>query len=129
MNTPARILLVEDDRFLRKAAQARLRKAGYDVITAVDGADGLAQSRAGSLDLILLDLIMPKMQGFDVLKALKADPHTQAIPVIVMSNLSQESDRDRATHDGAAAYFVKANTSLDGIVDAVRSVLQQRVTA
>ena len=87
-----RILLAEDDRFLRKSAGAMLRRQGFIVMAAEDGEEALRLARTEIPDLILLDVIMPKMQGFDVLRALKSDPHTSPIPVIILSNLGQESD-------------------------------------
>jgi CheY-like chemotaxis protein len=120
---PARILLAEDDRFLRKAVEARLRQRGHTIVAAVDGEEALRQARAVAPDLILLDLIMPKAQGFEVLKALKADPATAAIPVIVLSNLGQDGDVQRAMADGAIAYFIKANLSLQELAEKVEHVL------
>ena len=114
-----RVLLAEDDRFLRRAAEARLRQHGLEVLTAADGEEALRLARAEPLDLILLDLIMPKLQGFEVLKALKQDEATARIPVIVLSNLSQERDVARAMALGAVAFLVKAHLSLQDLVDRV----------
>lgn len=121
-----RILLVEDDRFLRKAAEVTLKRQGFDVLTAQDGEAGLQAARDTLPDLVLLDLIMPKMQGFQVLEYLKDDRTTAAIPVIVMSNLGQDSDVKRAMDAGAAAYVVKSNTALQSLVDTVRDVLARK---
>lgn len=118
-----RVLLAEDDRFLRKAAEARLRQAGYTVLTAADGEEALRLARTEHPDLVLLDLIMPKMQGFEVLEALKGDPATAAIPVIVLSNLGQEQDMQRALASGAAAYFIKAHLSLQDMTKKVEEML------
>ena len=123
---PTRILLVEDDRFLRKAAEVTLKRQGFEVLTAQDGEAGLEVARDVKPDLVLLDLIMPKMHGFQVLEHLKADRATSAIPVIVMSNLGQDSDVQRAMDAGAAAYVVKSNTALQSLVDTVREVLARR---
>lgn len=119
----SRVLLVEDDRFLRKAADARLRQAGYTVLTAVDGEEALRLARAERPDLILLDLIMPKIQGFEVLRELKQDPATAPIPVVVLSNLGQERDMEQALKLGAHAYFVKAHLSLQALVERVQELL------
>lgn len=129
MSSPARVLLVEDDRFLRRAAEVRLKRAGLSVLTAGDGVEALALARSQALDLILLDLIMPKLQGFDVLRALKDDPATRDIPVLIMSNLGQDADRERAALDGAAGYLVKANLSLDVLASEVLRLLQERGAA
>ncbi|MBI3629188.1 MAG: response regulator [Candidatus Rokubacteria bacterium] len=118
-----RVLLAEDDRFLRKAAEARLRQVGFTVLTAADGEEALRLARTESPDLVLLDLIMPKVQGFEVLEALKRDPATAAIPVIVLSNLGQEQDVQRAITLGAAAYFIKAHLSLHDMAKKVEEML------
>jgi two-component system alkaline phosphatase synthesis response regulator PhoP/two-component system response regulator VicR len=118
-----RILLAEDDRFLRRAAEAALKRAGFTVLAAADGEEALRMARAEKPDLVLLDLIMPKLQGFEVLKALKADPGTATIPVVVLSNLGQDGDVRRALEGGAVAYLVKANLSLDDLVARARETL------
>jgi DNA-binding response OmpR family regulator len=124
MEHPAkRILLAEDDRFLRRAEEAALKRAGFVVLAAADGEEALRMAIAEKPDLVLLDLIMPKLQGFEVLKALKADPATAAIPVVVLSNLGQEGDVQRALEGGAVAYLVKANLSLDELVARARETL------
>ena len=121
-----RILLAEDDRFLRKAAETALKRHGFAVIAAVDGEEALRLARAEAPDLILLDLIMPKMQGFEVLRALKEDPATAAIPVVILSNLGQDSDVKQALEAGAAGYFVKANLSLQDLVKRVGELASGR---
>jgi CheY-like chemotaxis protein len=124
-----RILLVEDDRFLRKAAEATLRRNGFIVCTAVDGEEALQRIRDEAPDLVLLDLIMPKLQGFEVLRILKEDPVTQAIPVVVLSNLGQESDVQQALQGGAIAYLIKANLSLQDLVTQVQKIFAGGIRA
>ena len=121
-----RVLLAEDDRLLRKAAEATLRREGFTVFTAADGEEALRVARAERPDLILLDLIMPKRQGFDVLRELKGSVDTAGIPVIVLSNLGQEQDIQQAMESGAVAYYVKANLSLDDLVRRVEEALAGR---
>jgi CheY-like chemotaxis protein len=118
-----RILLAEDDRFLRKAAETALKRRGFTVIPAVDGEEALRLARAEAPDLILLDMIMPKMQGFEVLRSLKGDPATAGIPVLILSNLGQDSDVQQALEAGAAGYFVKANLSLQDLVKRVGELM------
>lgn len=118
-----KILLAEDDRFLRKAAEATLRRHGFTVLAAADGEEALRLARDEAPDLILLDLIMPKLQGFEVLRTLKEDPATSPIPVIVLSNLGQDSDIQQAIDTGAAAYLVKAHLSLEDLVKRVEEAL------
>jgi DNA-binding response OmpR family regulator len=117
------VLLVEDDRFLRRAAEATLRQHGFTVVTASDGEEALRQAATTAPALILLDLIMPKLQGFEVLKRLKADASTASIPVIVLSNLGQDSDVRDAMALGAKEYLVKSNLSLHDLVVRVQAVL------
>ena len=118
-----RVLLAEDDRFLRRAAEARLRQHGLEVLTAVDGEEALRVARAERPDLVLLDVVMPRLQGFEVLKALKQDEATAHIPVIVLSNLGQERDVEQATALGAVAFLVKAHLSLHDLVQRVDAAL------
>jgi CheY-like chemotaxis protein len=120
---PRRILLVEDDRFLRKAAETTLKQQGYTVITAADGEEALRVARSAPPDLILLDVIMPKLNGFQVLDALKKDPTTAHIPVIILSNLGQDRDVQQAMEAGATAYFIKADLSLQALVQRVGEAL------
>jgi len=122
------ILLVEDDRFLRRAAEATLKQAGFVVTTAADGEEALRQASASRPDVVLLDLIMPKLQGFEVLRRLKQDEATARIPVIVLSNLGQDSDVRQALDLGAVAYLVKSNLSLQDLVKKVRTVLDEPPT-
>ncbi len=124
MMQPKRILLVEDDRFLRKAAEVRLRRAGYTVITAADGEEAIATASATRPDLVLLDLIMPRMQGFEVLRLLRTQPNMKGVPIVVLTNLSQDADRERAMTHGANGYLIKANMSLDALAEAVGDALK-----
>ena len=123
MSPPATILLAEDDRILRKAGEATLKKRGYAVIAAVDGEDALAKAREHKPDLILLDVIMPKLQGFEVLANLKSDAATRDIPVIMLSNLQDESDVRKATDAGALDYLVKSNVPLDVLAARIAEAL------
>lgn len=118
------ILLVEDDRFLRRAAEASLRQRGFTVLTAVDGEEALRVARAELPDLILLDLLVPKIPGVEVLRTLKAEEGTRAIPVLVLSNSSREQDIQEVKDLGAAGYWVKADMSLQQLCDRVTQVLE-----
>jgi CheY-like chemotaxis protein len=127
MTSPGRrVLLAEDDRFLRKAAETTLKRQGYTVLATADGEEALRVARTDAPDLILLDLIMPKLNGFDVLRALKGDAATAEIPVIILSNLGQDKDVQQAMEAGAAAYFVKADLSLQALVQRVEDALAAR---
>lgn len=124
MNTSGRVLLVEDDKFLRRACDAGLRQRGYDVVTAADGDEGLRLARAvPPPDIVLLDLLMPKLSGIEVLRALKADESTASIPVLILSNSSRDEDKREVVRLGAAGYFVKANLSLKDLAQEVSTLI------
>lgn len=122
-NSPLKILLIEDDKFLRKAAEATLRRHGFTVLIASNGEEGLKSAQHDAPDLILLDLIMPKMNGFEVLRSLKREQGTRPIPVIVLSNLGQQNDSVMARELGALDYWVKANLGLEELAERVKTVL------
>jgi CheY-like chemotaxis protein len=122
-----RILLAEDDRILRKAGEVSLKKKGYEVICAVDGEDALAKARDHKPDIVLLDVMMPRLNGFEVLLALKADPGIRDIPVIMLTNLEQPSDIKRARDAGAHSYLVKSNMNLDDLAARIKDALAGRV--
>jgi CheY-like chemotaxis protein len=106
----SKILLVEDSKFLRIANERALARAGYDVITAGDGEEALKMARESSPDIILLDMLLPKMSGECVLHELKRDPQTQGTPVVVLSSLAQSNEK-KLRDNGAAAFFSKSNLS------------------
>jgi len=122
-NNSRKVLVAEDDRFLRRAAEATLRRHGFNVMTACDGEEALRLARQEFPDIILLDLIMPKLQGFDVLRELKQDPTTSSIPVIILSNLGQEQDSKVAAEMGAVDYWVKANIGPGEMAERVGALL------
>jgi CheY-like chemotaxis protein len=123
---PKRILLVEDDRVLRRACEASLRRKGFHVTIAVDGQAALDELEAwtGPLpDLILLDLLMPRLTGIEVLRALRADPRTKAVPVLILSNSSREQDQAQIDQFEIAGYLVKSNLSLQELGEHVARLL------
>jgi CheY-like chemotaxis protein len=126
MSEMARILLAEDDRILRKAGEVTLRRNGYSVIVAVDGEEALAKAREHKPDLILLDVMMPKLTGFEVLDRLRDDSTTRSIPVIMLSNLGQESDMQEAVERGARAYVVKSSIGPEKLAERIAEVLASR---
>jgi len=123
--TGRRILLVEDDRFLRRACEASLRQRGFSVAVAVDGEDALDKVRQSPPDLILLDLLMPRMTGIEVLRTLRAQEPTRGIPVLILSNSSsREEDAEEIRTLGVSDYLVKANLSLQELGDRVTRLLE-----
>ncbi len=121
------VLLAEDDRFLRKACESGLRQRGVTVISAADGETALELARSDAPALILLDMLMPKMTGLEVLQRLRADERTRAIPVLVLSNSSREEDIRAVTQLGIEGYLVKANLSLQDLGDRVIAMLDGTV--
>jgi CheY-like chemotaxis protein len=107
-----RILLVEDSKFLRLATERALARAGYEMSSASDGEEALRVAREKLPDLILLDMLLPKMSGPDVLKALKQDPLTKTIPVVVITGMSQKNAA-RLQEDGAFGFLEKSALELD----------------
>ena len=121
-----KILLVEDSKFLRLATERALARAGYDVSTAVDGENALEMAREKRPDVILLDTLLPKMTGPDVLKALKKDPETASIAVVVFTGLSHKN-ATRLQQDGAVAFLEKSNLALDKGCDMLLTALAEIV--
>jgi two-component system cell cycle response regulator DivK len=123
-----KILLVDDSKFLRMATERALLRAGYEVTTTADGMQAIELARTAKPDLILLDMLLPKMTGLDVLKALKNDPLTKQIAVVAFTGLSQKNS-ERLKNDGAAAFLDKADLDLDrgseGLLSAVAAILRE----
>lgn len=118
-----RILVVEDTELLRRIYHDKLAQDGYAVLTAGDGIEALAVMRANPVDLVLLDLIMPKMGGLDVLASMKADPRTANIPVVILTNLGEESAIKNALELGALDYLIKNQAKPADVAEKIRLVL------
>ena len=121
-----KILIVEDDKFLRDLIQQKLTKEGFATVTAIDGEEGVKAAQTESPHLILLDLILPGIDGFEVLKQLKEDQKTKSIPIIVLSNLGQKEDMERTLKNGAEDFMVKAHFTPSEIVTKVRATLKAK---
>lgn len=117
------LLIVEDDEVLLRALYLLFHKGDYTVASAVDGETALKMTERLKPSLVLLDLLMPKMNGFDYLRNIKANPELQSIPVIVLSNLGDKEDIEKAKNLGALDYFVKSNTDLSALFEKVKKVL------
>jgi CheY-like chemotaxis protein len=124
--TPRTILLAEDDRFLRRAAEVTLKQRGFNVLLACDGQEALDMARAYRPDLLLLDLLMPRKTGMEVLTELRAQPGTRDIRVLILSNSSKELEMQSAKTLGVAGYWIKANLSLKELGDRVTALLDAR---
>lgn len=117
------VLVVEDTELLRRIYADKLTQEGYTVLTASDGLECLAQLHQTAVDLVLLDLIMPRMSGLEVLDTMKKDARTKDIPVIVLSNLGQDSDVQRGLSMGAMDYLVKNEAKPADVAEKIRLVL------
>jgi len=118
-----RILFIEDESALQKTFGDTLKQEGYEMISALDGEIGLRLAKTKRPDLILLDLILPRVHGFEVLKRLKEAPETKDIPIIVLTNLEGIGDVDKAIELGATTYLVKAQYSLEEVVEKIKKAL------
>ena len=119
------VLIVEDDEFLRVLTAKRLQKEGFEVAVAVDGESALTTASDAKPDLILLDLLLPGVNGFEVLAQLKKHDTLKHTPVIVFSNLGQKEDIEKAQKLGAADYLIKANFTLDDVVAKINEKLSK----
>lgn len=126
---PKRVLVVEDTELLRRMYRDRLMQDGYEVADVPDGLAALAVIREQHFDLILLDLIMPRMGGIQVLEAVKQDPRTQSIPVVVLTNLGEEATIEHAVSLGAVDYLIKNETRPADVSEKVKLVLEAFVSA
>ena len=123
MKKNPKILLAEDDKFISRAYKDGLTRAGFDVSVAIDGNEALAQIKTVKPDLMLLDLIMPVKNGFEVLEELQKSKENKS-PIIVLSNLGQESDIQRAKDLDATDYLIKSNVTLKEVIDKIKSYLK-----
>jgi CheY-like chemotaxis protein len=123
--TNKRILLVEDDNFLSELLSKKLMESKANVMRAADGEEAITMVKANpKFDLILLDLMLPKVGGFEVMEAINADPKIAGTPIIILSNLGQKNDVEKGVSLGAKKFLVKAILSLDEIVDAVAEIIK-----
>jgi len=120
-----KILFIEDESAVQKTVGEVLKQEGYEVISALDGEIGLRLAQTSKPDLILLDLVLPKLHGLEILKGLKENEQTKQIPVIVLTNLEDMSDIEKALEIGATTYLVKENYNLEEIVEKVKEALKK----
>lgn len=120
-----RIVLVEDDEILAKVFQSELQESGFDVETAGDGETGLTLAQSRHPDLVLLDLVLPKKHGFEVLDELKKSPDTNRIPVIVLTMLETDEDIKKGLKLGASDYIVKSQHAVGEIIEKVKNFFGQ----
>ncbi len=122
----SKILFIEDEAAIQKTLGDSLRAKGYEVQSALDGEVGLRLAKSGKPDLILLDLILPKKHGLEVLEELRKDEAVSNIPVIILTNLENIGEVEKAVELGATTYLVKANYSLNEVIEKVEQVLAKK---
>lgn len=123
MTNEQSILLVEDDNLMIRLYQEKFSQDGFEVDVALNGEEGLAKLKEKKPILVLLDVMMPKMDGFEMLKRIKADPETKSVPVILLTNLSGEEDAKKGLELGAVAYLIKSDYTPDEIVAKVKEIM------
>jgi len=123
----SKILIIEDDNFLLSLIVEKFIQLGFDAEAASDGEEGLNKILNNKYDLVLLDMILPKMDGFKVLEEVKKNQSLKNLPIVVTSNLYDKNDIDRAVSLGAADYIIKAYNSPENIVDRVKAFLQKKL--
>ena len=121
-----KILIIEDDQFLREFLFKKLSEENFEVLAAKEGKEGVELAQKEKPDLILLDLILPEKNGYEVLEDLKKNPLTSEIPVLVLSNLGQKEEIEEAFRKGAKDYLIKAYFSLEEIVSKIRLLLKKQ---
>lgn len=119
-----KILIIEDDKFLRELIGQKLLKEGYDIVDAVDGEQGIKSIKNEKPDLVLLDLILPGVDGFEVLTKIKEDSKIAQIPVIILSNLGQKDDIEKGLKMGAVDYLIKAHFTPGEIIGKIKLILK-----
>lgn len=119
-----KIIIAEDDQFLSNAYRVKLTKEGYDVKMTSDGEELLEVLKTYKADLVILDLLMPKKDGFETLKEIKENPNLKNIPVIIASNLGQTNDIDQGMKMGASDYIVKSDLSLEDLLKKIKELIK-----
>lgn len=121
-----KIMIIEDDKFFRDLVSQKITQGGFDVVEAFDAKKGLEMLPVERPSLILLDLILPGMDGFEFLEKIKADDQFKTIPVIILSNLGQKEEIERGIRLGAEDFLVKVNFTPDEVAEKIREVFQKK---
>lgn len=120
----ARILLVEDDQMIVDMYKIRFEEEGFDVSITDKGSEALELAKKDKPAIVLLDIILPEADGFSILESLKAGADTKRIPVLLLTNLGQESDREKGIAMGAADYFVKSKHTPTDVIDKIKEIIK-----
>jgi len=122
-----KILIVEDEEFLSDMYKIKFEQAGYITVIAHDGLEGFEFAKKEQPDLILLDLILPKIDGFEVLEKIRVEPSTKKIKVFILSNLGQSDEINKGVKSGADGYFIKANLTPSQLLEKVEEILPAKI--
>lgn len=120
----SKVLIIEDDPPYRKIYRRKFEVSGYIVDVAENGVEGIEKMRSFKPDIVFVDLMMPKMDGFQVIDTAKSDPELQAIPIVVLTNLSTSNDADKVIQKGAVAILVKSDTEPNAIIAKADEILK-----
>jgi len=118
------ILIIEDDEFFRELISKKLLSSGFSISEAIDGQSGINKAKTSRPDLILLDILLPNVGGFDVLPALKKDSATASIPVVILSNLSSKEEIEKGLKLGASDFLIKSQFDLDEVIAKIKNLLK-----
>jgi two-component system alkaline phosphatase synthesis response regulator PhoP len=124
--TKGKILIIEDDRYISKMYQLKLSLEGYEVVVAENGREGVDKVKEMMPDIILLDILMPELDGFEVLKIVKGEEATKKIPVLIMSNLGQEDHIQKGMQMGAVGYIVKSQYTPSKVVEKIKDTIGKK---
>ncbi len=123
MTTKKNVLIIEDDEFFRELIAKKLMANGLGVLEAIDGGKGIEKAKELKPDLVILDLLLPNSDGFEVLSAMKGDSDTASIPVIILSNLDSKEDIEKGLKLGASDFLIKSQFDLDEVITKIKSFL------
>ncbi len=121
------ILIIEDDDFFRALVKKKLLSEGFNVFEAVDGEKGIEAIKSKKPDLVILDLLLPNIDGFEVLSQIKSDSNISSTPIIILSNLGQQEDIERALKLGANDFLIKSQFDIDQVVEKIKNILEKPV--
>ncbi len=120
------ILIVEDDDFFRSLLSKKISSEGFVALEAIDGEKGIKMVKEKKPDLIILDLLLPNIDGFEVLSQIKADASVSSIPIIILSNLGQQEDVERGLKLGANDYLIKSQFDINQVIDKIKNILEKK---
>lgn len=122
-----KILIVEDDQFLSKMYAKKFEVTGFEVETAFDGEEGVSKAETVNPDIIIMDVMMPKLNGIEALDKIKANPKTKDIPVLILTNLSGTEDAQTAVKKGAVDFLVKSDFTPVQVVEKINAILKKQI--